>query len=127
MDHSRVDHVVRRGDVEVWMVRNFSSSYHPFHVHGVQFQVLDRNGISPPEYERGWKDTVLVLPAENVRIIARFEAYADPHHAYMFHCHILEHEDMGMMGQFVVVDSLEDEVRLESPLTSVEHPVHRVH
>jgi FtsP/CotA-like multicopper oxidase with cupredoxin domain len=122
MDHSRVDQVVRRGDTEVWVVRNFSSSYHPFHVHGVQFQILDRNGRPPGANELGWKDTVNVPTTETVRLIMRFASYADPQHPYMFHCHILEHEDMGMMGQFVVVDSLDDKVELAGPLAQSAGP-----
>lgn len=53
----------------------------------------------------GWKDTVFVAPGSTVRIISRFEDYADPDAPYMFHCHILMHEDMEMMGQFVIVES----------------------
>ena len=53
--------------------------------------------------EAGWKDTVLVMPRETVRIITHFSDYTDPDNPYMFHCHILEHEDAGMMGQFLVV------------------------
>jgi bilirubin oxidase len=113
MDPMRIDQIVRRGDLEIWSVQNLSVSYHPFHVHGVQFQVLDRDGRPPPSYEQGWKDTVMVLPAETVRLMMRFADYADPHAPYMFHCHILEHEDMGMMGQFVVVDDLDRPARIE--------------
>ena len=90
--------------------------YHPFHIHGVQFLVLDRNSVEPPLYEQGWKDTVMVLPGETMRVILQFKDYADPHLPYMFHCHILEHEDMGMIGQFVVVDDLSDEFTIQSPL-----------
>ena len=50
----------------------------------------------------GWRDVVLVRPFETVRIIKRFQDYDDGVNPYMFHCHILEHEDVGMMGQFVV-------------------------
>ena len=76
---------------------------HPFHIHDVQFLILTRNGSAPPKNERGWKDVVLVNASETVRIIAQFSEYADPDIPYMYHCHILEHEDAGMMGQFVVV------------------------
>jgi FtsP/CotA-like multicopper oxidase with cupredoxin domain len=76
---------------------------HPFHIHDIQFQILDRNGNPPAPGERGLKDTVRVHGGETVRVIARFEDYADPDRPYMYHCHILEHEDAGMMGQFVVV------------------------
>jgi bilirubin oxidase len=64
---------------------------------------LTRDGSPPPDNEAGWKDTVLVMPGKTVRIIARFSDFVDPVNPYMFHCHILEHEDAGMMGQFVVV------------------------
>lgn len=126
MDETRVDGVVKKGDVEIWEVRNESPFYHGFHVHGVQFQVLDRQlygrrSVAPP-YEQGWKDTVIVNPAETVRLILQFTDYSDPHHPYMFHCHILEHEDMGMMGQFVVVDEPLPDVRSESPLPQVTMP-----
>ena len=102
-DMRRIDETVRLGDTEIWVIRSESNMAHPFHIHDVQFQILDRNGSSPPAAERGWKDTVLVMPDETVRVIARFADFADPDHPYMYHCHILEHEDGGMMGQFVVV------------------------
>ena len=53
---------------------------------------------------QGWLDTVLAYPVDHIRPLVQFKYYADAHHPYMFHCHILEHEDMGMMGQFVVVE-----------------------
>ena len=103
MDMGRIDEVVRLGDIEIWEVRNRGGQPHPFHVHLVQFQILDRNGDPVTGVESGWKDTVLVHPGELVRIIMRFERYADPETPYMYHCHIMEHEDNGMMGQFLVV------------------------
>lgn len=104
MSISRVDDVVRAGDIEIWRISNQSPGYHPIHIHGVQFQVLSRNGQKPPPGEAGWKDTISLMPEEDVRLIMRFADYTDPNIPYMYHCHILEHEDMGMMGQFVVVD-----------------------
>lgn len=103
MDMNRIDEVVQLGDTEIWEVRNTSMRPHPFHMHDVQFQILDRNGMPPPANEKGRKDVVLVNPGEVVRIIMRFEDYADENAPFMYHCHILEHEDAGMMGQFVVV------------------------
>lgn len=97
MDMARIDEIVQKGDIEIWTIRNESPVYHPVHIHGVQFQVLDSD-------EKGWKDTISVLPAETVRVIMKFTGYSDQNSPYMFHCHILEHEDMGMMGQFVVMD-----------------------
>ncbi len=90
---------------EIWEVRNRSPMMHPFHIHNGQFQLLDRNGSPPPANEMGWKDTVRVDPGEIVRLIMRFTDYTDANNPYMYHCHILEHEDRGMMGQFVLVDS----------------------
>ncbi len=98
MDIDRINEFVKLGDTEIWEIRNVAVTVHPFHIHGVQFQVLDRNGEKPPANEQGWKDTVLVYPGEAVRVIAGF--YYEG--IYMYHCHILEHEDSGMMGQFEV-------------------------
>ena len=61
-------------------------------------------GIHSSEQIAGWKDTVQVRPDETVSILAHFTDYADPVNPYMYHCHILEHEDRGMMGQFTVVE-----------------------
>jgi bilirubin oxidase len=104
MDHAYVNVVTHPGDIEIWKIINLSGVYHPFHIHGVQFQILDRGGRPPADYELGWKDTVLISNGEIVRVIMRFPEYADTTTPYMYHCHILEHEDMGMMGQFVVTD-----------------------
>ncbi len=103
MDMKRIDEVVNLGDTEIWVLRNVSMMPHPFHMHDVQFQILDRSGRPPAANEHGRKDVVMVNPGEVVRIIMRFEDYADANAPFMYHCHILEHEDAGMMGQFVVV------------------------
>ena len=102
MDMAIIDARIRRGDTEIWEITNPNSQAHPFHVHGDSFQILSRDAVLPPAHELGWKDVVLVRPFETVRIIKRFHDYADTLNPYMFHCHILEHEDVGMMGQFVV-------------------------
>ncbi len=103
MDMNVINETVRLGSVEEWLISNHSMMGHPFHIHDVQFLVRFRNGSPPPEHERGWKDTVQVWPGETVSVLAHFTDYADPVHPYMYHCHILEHEDRGMMGQFIVV------------------------
>jgi blue copper oxidase len=103
MNKSRIDVQVPLGSIEIWEIRNTTPLTHPFHIHDIQFRVLDRDGDPPLPNERGLKDTVLVDPGSAVRVIAEFVDFADPQHPYMFHCHILEHEDAGMMGQFVVV------------------------
>jgi FtsP/CotA-like multicopper oxidase with cupredoxin domain len=99
----RIDERVPLGSIEIWEIRNTTPLVHPFHIHNVQFRILDRNGRAPLPHERGLKDTVLVDPGSSVRFITEFSDYADATHPYMYHCHILEHEDAGMMGQFVVV------------------------
>jgi bilirubin oxidase len=116
MNHHYVNEVVHSGEVEIWEIINLSGTYHPIHIHGVQFQILDRGGRPPADYERGWKDTVLVSNAELVRVIIRFPEFSDLHTPYMYHCHILEHEDMGMMGQFIVVDEniSDEEISIET-------------
>jgi FtsP/CotA-like multicopper oxidase with cupredoxin domain len=89
----RVDMQTTLGTTEIWEIENLVGMDHPFHLHGFQFQVLDRNGV--PEPFRSWKDTVNVPKHETVRLIVRFENFAG---LWMFHCHILDHEDQGMMG-----------------------------
>lgn len=103
MDMERIDERVSLGATEIWTIRNATPMAHPFHIHDIQFRILDRDGAPAAGHERGLKDTVLVDPGESVRVITQFTDYADPDHPYMYHCHILEHEDAGMMGQFLVV------------------------
>jgi FtsP/CotA-like multicopper oxidase with cupredoxin domain len=100
---ARIDEVVTVGQVELWSVLNADPQPHNFHIHNVQFQVLDIDGAPPPPQLAGWKDTVYVPPRTTVRLIMRFEDHTDPTWPYMFHCHLLLHEDIGIMGQFVVV------------------------
>ena len=75
---------------------------HPFHIHDIQFNVVDRNGVAVTGIETGWKDVVLVRPQETVRVIAKFETFYNDNIPYMYHCHLLHHEDEGMMGSFIV-------------------------
>ena len=101
---SRIDEKVKLGATEIWTIKTTSGPMpHPFHIHGTSFQVLSRNGKAPLASERGWKDVVLVASGEEVKVIMQFNYKADMNNPYMYHCHILEHEDMGMMGQFTVV------------------------
>lgn len=103
MKMNRIDEVVEKGVTEIWEVSNSSPMPHPFHIHNTQFRIIDRNGSAPPPGEQGLKDTVLINPQERVRLLILFDHYSDPKIPYMYHCHILEHEDAGMMGQFTVV------------------------
>jgi FtsP/CotA-like multicopper oxidase with cupredoxin domain len=103
MDMNRVDEVVEVDTTEIWEVKNTDGEFHNFHVHDVQFQVLDIDGQPPAAEFAGWKDTVLLQPGSEARLAMRFSDYTDPDHPYMLHCHRLRHEDQGMMAQFVVV------------------------
>ena len=98
-DMRRIDFEVALGSVERWQIRSTMVA-HPFHVHGVRFRVVTENGGPPRPENTGWKDTVLV-PGE-AEILARFDQPASRDTPFMLHCHILEHEDAGMMGQFTV-------------------------
>lgn len=102
MNMNRIDYRVKKDTTEIWEVVNDTMMMHPFHIHHSQFQILDRNGVAPAAEERGLKDTVKIGPGETVRFIMRFENFSDTEIPYMYHCHILEHEDNGMMGQFTV-------------------------
>jgi bilirubin oxidase len=100
-DMSRIDVETKAGQVEIWEIRNPTDMDHPFHIHGTQFQVVDveRAGrVAKPAY-RAWKDTINVARGEIVRIAVGQELPG----LRMYHCHILEHEDDGMMGTVKVV------------------------
>ncbi|TFD21156.1 multicopper oxidase family protein [Cryobacterium sp. TMS1-13-1] len=108
MDMTRIDETIEAGATEVWTVDNAMPLPHNFHVHAVQFQVL-RVGTEPPPVElAGWKDTIYLEPGVRYELIMQFAEYTDPDFPYMFHCHMLSHEDAGMMGQFVVVEPGEE-------------------
>lgn len=100
-DPRRITLTSRRGEVERWSIENQTDMDHPFHLHGTQFQVLQREqgGVVTPEPYLAWRDTVNVQPGETVRI-ATVQQQAGER---MFHCHILEHEDLGMMGTLKVI------------------------
>jgi FtsP/CotA-like multicopper oxidase with cupredoxin domain len=103
MDMSRIDLTVERGTTEVWRVSNADGKPHNLHIHGVSFQVLSVDG-GPPPLPDAWKDTVFLPMNREVELAVRFPDYADPTTPYMYHCHVLYHEDQGMMAQFVVVE-----------------------
>lgn len=100
---------------EIWTIRNTSGEAHPFHIHDISFYILDvadTNGTNrqpPPAYMQGPKDVVFVRNGTEVRFLTQFTDFyttVDSDSAYMYHCHILAHEDGGMMHQFVVTDSV---------------------
>jgi blue copper oxidase len=96
----RIDETVTAGDTEIWEFDNsVGGDPHPMHIHGVQFQVIERIGGVVEPYEKGWKDTVLVKKGEKVKVIMRF---SNEKGVFLLHCHNLEHEDDGMMMNFEI-------------------------
>ncbi|WP_219519735.1 multicopper oxidase family protein [Nonomuraea ceibae] len=115
MDMAPIDEVVPAGAVEIWEIENNVYS-RTSHIHEVAFQVLETDGSPPPAYATGYKDTVYVPATSLVRLAVQFGDFTDPASPYMYHCHILRHEDSGMMGQFVIVKpGTEAQVNLSSP------------
>ncbi len=102
MDMNRIDENVPLNRVEIWEVENSMGMKHNFHIHATHFEIIERNGGSVANNEKGYKDTVYLAPNDKVKLIVKMTDYADAVKPYMYHCHFLEHEDGGMMGQFVV-------------------------
>ncbi len=99
-----INKTVNLNDIEKWTVTNSNVFGHTFHIHDVQFKIVARNGSAAGvgDYESGWKDVMYVPKSESVTFVAKFDDYSDAIHPYMYHCHFSNHEDDGMMGQFVV-------------------------
>lgn len=102
-DMDVVNDTVLLGSTEIWNIQNFSNMAHPMHIHGGSFYILDRDGQSPPAWERGAKDVVLLDAGSSARVIMRFD---EPTNGwpFMYHCHNLMHEDNMMMLQYIVTD-----------------------
>lgn len=100
-----INEVVYLNTTEIWTIVNKTLVAHPFHMHDIQFNILEKNGQAPIPSEKGWKDVVLVMPGDSVKFITKFETFTNPTVPYMYHCHLLHHEDDGMMGSFIVIDS----------------------
>ncbi|MBK8950303.1 MAG: multicopper oxidase domain-containing protein [Flavobacteriales bacterium] len=104
-DMDMINETIQLGATEIWEFQNNTGVTHPIHIHDIQFNILERDGVAPDPWESGWKDVVMVPGLQgSVRVITRFDDFADPEMPYMYHCHLLMHEDEGMMGQFLVVD-----------------------
>ncbi len=96
--YERVDIRARLGETELWRVRNLGTMDHPFHLHTWPFQIHRRDGRAPPF--RAWRDTVHLRPGEEVELLVPFRNFAG---RTLYHCHIAEHADRGMMGTIEVV------------------------
>lgn len=101
-DMDVVNYNIPFNSIELWTLTNQSPIAHPFHIHDIQFYITEMNGALPPANMTGRKDVVLVPAGQTVKFITKFETFCDSMGMYMYHCHMLPHEDDGMMGQFVV-------------------------
>ena len=97
-----INQTVALNAIEQWSITNGKTFNHSFHIHDVQFKIISRSSGPVPEYEKGWKDTLYIRINETVVFVARFDDYASAEHPYMYHCHMANHEDGGLMGQFLV-------------------------
>jgi blue copper oxidase len=99
-DMERIDVETKLGTSEIWEVVSLGMA-HPFHIHGALFRILSLAGAPPPPHLAGWKDVVLV--EDSAELLVAFNRPATRDHPFMYHCHILEHEEAGLMGQYVCV------------------------
>ncbi len=103
MNMNVINEALTFNDIEIWDIQNTSNMTHNFHVHGAYFTIISRNGGAPLAYEGGYKDTVYLPANARVQVLIQFKDYtANAANPFMYHCHILEHEDAGMMGQLTV-------------------------
>lgn len=97
---NRIDYTIPFGELEIWEFLNNTTEIHPMHIHGLQFQVLDRSSSSVLfTNDLGWKDTVMVAGLDTVRVLVKFDTYEG---LFLLHCHNLEHEDHGMMLNILI-------------------------
>lgn len=126
-DMDSVNEIVYLNDVEIWTLINQTMVAHPFHIHDIEFFVVDINGVPPPPQYQGLKDVMLVKPNDTVRFITKFTTFADNMVPYMYHCHLLHHEDEGMMGSFLVIDTTLSGVKemdIARTITVYPNPAH---
>lgn len=103
-----INEIIELNATETWTLINNTHLAHPFHIHDIQFNVIEKSGAMPSLSEQGWKDVVLVMPHDSVKFIIKFTTFADDMIPYMYHCHLLHHEDDGMMGSFLVIDPMSE-------------------
>ncbi|MEM6623826.1 MAG: multicopper oxidase domain-containing protein [Pseudomonadota bacterium] len=101
MDLNVINERVQIGVWERWRIRSDQGA-HPFHAHGCSFLIEQSEGEAASPDQQGWKDIVVLDDDDWSEIVVRFDHKATEQFPYMYHCHILEHEDRGMMGQFTV-------------------------
>jgi blue copper oxidase len=110
MNHAMMGHTMpQEGTANQQSMQDFMA--HPMHIHGGQFHVISREVATPQQadwqtvkegfVDDGWKDTVLVMPGERVKVLMQF---ASEPGLYLYHCHNLEHEDLGMMRNYQSIE-----------------------
>jgi FtsP/CotA-like multicopper oxidase with cupredoxin domain len=99
-DHMRVDATVELGSVQRWRLVNTSTITHYIHLHEEAWRTVTRNGLAPPAWEAGYQDVWRLDPGDVVEVAGRMTDYLGP---FLIHCHMLDHEDHGMMATFQVV------------------------
>ena len=108
---NQINEHVQQNAIEEWTIADNYFNTHTFHIHDVQFKIIYRSQSSfgyadtVQSYESGWKDNVFVSKGDTVVVVAKFMDLADSLHPFMFHCHMINHEQGGMMGQFTVSPS----------------------
>jgi len=125
-DMGFINHVVKLGTAEAWTIHNDRTFGHSFHVHDVQFKIVSRSDGPVADYEQGWKDTLYLPRNESATIVAKFDDYASDDAPFMYHCHMANHEDGGLMGQFLVVKdpaALKRDAKGNIQFRAVQHPL----
>jgi len=112
MDINRIDEVVPVNQIEIWDLTNSMGMEHNFHIHSTHFFVIERDGSTSnvPANEKSYKDVLRLPPNSSAKVIVKMTDFIDDGTGYMYHCHFLEHEDDGMMGQFTVVQNASNPV-----------------
>ncbi len=106
-EYNKIDHKIPLNAVLKWTFINNQVFGHPIHIHDIAFNILTRTyqnvTTGPFSYENGWKDDFYIRVGETVEVLAYYNDFTNPpQYPYMYHCHILTHEDGGLMGQFTV-------------------------
>lgn len=124
---SVMNHTIPLNAIERWNISAGNVFGHSLHIHDIKFNIIARyigttatpgtqvttNGLAAP-YESGWKDTVYIPRGESVSLLMKFDDFASNENPYMFHCHFMNHEDGGMMGQFLVVNNAAEDLAIAS-------------
>ncbi len=97
-----INQTVALNSVEQWTITNGRVFGHSFHIHDIQFKIISRSTGPVPATEQGWKDTFYIRTNETVNFVAKFDDFASSTKPFMYHCHMSNHEDEGLMGQFLV-------------------------